>query len=146
MIMIFLGIFTTPEPEPTLFENLWNKPLMMLIGFTTLAGIAKAAMGYWKMFTMNEENLNDEPLTEMDDKDKTMKNVEIPNIEEILNNEPLSEVNDGDQTTMFTMNVDIPNVPMTKLNQPMKEEMANDGPLIKMGKFLPQLAFYFVFF
>ena len=52
------------EENPTMFEDLWNKPPMMLIGLG-LAGIAiivAAGIGCWKMFAKNEETSKDEPL------------------------------------------------------------------------------------
>ena len=71
------------EENPTMLDNLWNNP-MMLLGIT-IAGIAMVAMSirYRKMFTMNKE---------------IPKGEEIPNGEEIPTDEPLNEKDDEDKT------------------------------------------------
>ena len=69
------SIQENPE-NPTLFENSWNKS-MMLIGLLSIAGIVAAGILFWKMFKTNEEIPNeeeipiDEPLIESDDEEQS---------------------------------------------------------------------------
>ena len=52
------------EENPTMLDNLWNNPMMLVgLGLTGIAIIATAGFTCFKMFTPNEET-PDEPMIE----------------------------------------------------------------------------------
>ena len=57
------GLFDEPaiEENPTMFENLWNKPMIFIgLGLAGIAITVVAAIGCCKMSTTDEEIPNDE--------------------------------------------------------------------------------------
>ena len=72
-----------PE-NPTMFENLWNKP-MILVGLGIAVIVVAAGIVFWKMFTTNEEIPNDEkipidePLIKPDDEEQSDPTIVLRN-------------------------------------------------------------------
>ena len=106
-------LFNPDEPaiqEPTMSDNLWNKPMMVGLTLAGIAIVAAVGFGCWKMLTTNEEIPNngeeipnDEPSIQTDDEDQTEPTVEIPNDEHSIQTddedqiEPTEEIPNGDE-------------------------------------------------
>ena len=72
-------LFSPDEPaieeNPTMPDNLWNKPMMLVgLGLAGIAMIATAGIACWKMFAPNDEISNEEPLIETEPRTIALRN------------------------------------------------------------------------